>query len=466
MNLNLSRIALSLMLIVGAGGAIVNGTSAYFSDTETSAGNTFTAGAIDLKIDHTIQTYNDDECQDGCVEQEGNQLVVSGAGFEDPEVSTPQNWNIFDSGAGGWTVEWRSDVPATFGPQNRPAVAKLELHENVVGSAAEGDQYLEMDSDWGGPSDGGQGEPASITIYQDIATEIGKKYVIKYMFAPRPNTPASDNSLEVRWGGQVVQTIPQTAGAAGPIDWQEKTVQVTATTTSTRVQFTDLGVANSFGTFVDDFRVFELDCETVITNGQCKLWDEKDLEDGDVFWDFDDVKPGDRGTNVMSLHVYDNDAYACMMLENVEDDENTPIEPELEAGDNALDGIPNGELSDFMKLFIWDDANGNGVYEPNTESPLYTGPFQNIGMERLPLAATTTAYLGSAWCFGDQTIDPETGAISCDGSSPANNVAQTDILTTDLTFYAVQQRNNEDFQCSDLLEEEDDEEEGDGPQVI
>ncbi|KKW20518.1 MAG: hypothetical protein UY64_C0045G0015, partial [Parcubacteria group bacterium GW2011_GWA1_51_12] len=40
------------MSVVAAVAVVVVGaTTAFFSDTETSTGNTFTAGAIDLKID-------------------------------------------------------------------------------------------------------------------------------------------------------------------------------------------------------------------------------------------------------------------------------------------------------------------------------------------------------------------------------------------------------------------------------
>ncbi len=49
----MKRILLSL-LILSATGALAFGVSrAFFSDTETSTGNTFTAGAIDLKVDNT-----------------------------------------------------------------------------------------------------------------------------------------------------------------------------------------------------------------------------------------------------------------------------------------------------------------------------------------------------------------------------------------------------------------------------
>lgn len=453
--MNISRILLGLVLIVAAGGALATGTGAFFSDTETSTGNTFTAGAIDLKIDHLKQTYNDDTCEDGCTEGAENLLAISGAGFEDPEVTNGAQWETFDSPVGGWTVAWRDDIPTGFGDQTRPS-PKLELHEGVIGAAAEGDQYTELDTDWGGPGAPGDGEPASVTIYRDIPTTPGAKYMIRYKFSARPNTPADDNNLEVRWGGDAVQTTGPVAGG-GAISWQEMHVQVTTTSSVTRVQFTDLGTANSFGTFLDDVRVYAMSCTTVIQNGQCKLWDEKDLSNGDVFWNFTDVKPGDHGTNVISLHVYDNDAFACMLTEDVEDDENSLIEPEDEAGDGSPD---QGELSSFIKLIIWGDVNHNGLKDPG-EDELYNNGFTNVAMNTLSLAATTTEYLGSAWCFGDMHEELD-GTFSCDGSSDLYNTAQTDTLTANVLFEAVQQRNNANFQCSSLLQQEPDDEGGEG----
>jgi len=48
------RIILGLITIIGAGAVIVSGaTGAFFSDTETSTGNTFAAGEIDLTVDST-----------------------------------------------------------------------------------------------------------------------------------------------------------------------------------------------------------------------------------------------------------------------------------------------------------------------------------------------------------------------------------------------------------------------------
>ncbi|MBI2034556.1 MAG: hypothetical protein HYT11_02365 [Candidatus Levybacteria bacterium] len=47
------KILLSGATIIAAAALVIGGTFAFFSDSETSTGNTFTAGAIDLQIDNT-----------------------------------------------------------------------------------------------------------------------------------------------------------------------------------------------------------------------------------------------------------------------------------------------------------------------------------------------------------------------------------------------------------------------------
>lgn len=57
----MKKILLSLAILAAVGAVVVAGTSAFFSDTETSTGNTFTAGAIDLTVD-SEQHYNGNVC--------------------------------------------------------------------------------------------------------------------------------------------------------------------------------------------------------------------------------------------------------------------------------------------------------------------------------------------------------------------------------------------------------------------
>lgn len=59
----MKKIITSVGMIVFIGALIAGGTGAFFSDAETSTGNVFTAGAIDLKVD-SQQHYNGNVCTD------------------------------------------------------------------------------------------------------------------------------------------------------------------------------------------------------------------------------------------------------------------------------------------------------------------------------------------------------------------------------------------------------------------
>src|SRR6185436_12804362 len=73
------------------------------------------------------------------------------------------------------------------------------------------------------------------------------------------------------------------------------------------------------------------------------------------------------------------------------------------------------------------------------------------------------SYVGKAWCFGTLTpngttqdgtgsstpLTRGTTGFTCDGSG-SNNVAQTDGISVDVSFQAVQTRNNAQFLCSSL----------------
>src|SRR3989344_9269580 len=68
----MKKILLSLSMIAVVGVVVLGATGAFFSDTETSTGNTFTAGAIDLTVDST-QHYNNAVCVNNVWELEAGQ---------------------------------------------------------------------------------------------------------------------------------------------------------------------------------------------------------------------------------------------------------------------------------------------------------------------------------------------------------------------------------------------------------
>ncbi len=72
-------IILSLVMVVAIGAAVISYTGAFFSDTETSSGNTFTAGAIDLKVDSQC-SYNGVVTNQNCVGNWGQKSDVNPLG--------------------------------------------------------------------------------------------------------------------------------------------------------------------------------------------------------------------------------------------------------------------------------------------------------------------------------------------------------------------------------------------------
>jgi len=105
-------------------------------------------------------------------------------------------------------------------------------------------------------------------------------------------------------------------------------------------------------------------------------WTEKDLAVGvDKFFNFTDVKPGDFGEGTISLHLYDNDGWGRMVIENVNDLDNSCTEPEIEDEPGCVNeglGTGTGELRENLSFYAWLDQG---------ETP----GFQNIGADGQPI---------------------------------------------------------------------------------
>lgn len=252
---------------------------------------------------------------------------------------------------------------------------------------------------------------------------------------------------------------------------------------------TELSSDNTFAAGAIDLKIDNTSYYNGVANSGT-TWTLDDLTD-QKFFDFSDLKPEDYGEDTISIHVDTNDAYICADVTLTSNDDNGVNEPEAGDGD-VTDGAGNGELADNVNFIWWADDGDNvlesdenvissgpiGALTLNTPYPvtladsdenIWTGPLRGGG----PVLGTDTKYIGKAWCFGsidaspdDQdgvgdvkspagdnngnalSGEPEDGGISCDGSV-LNNVTQTDSLTADISFEAVQSRHNEDFQCDE-----------------
>ncbi|MFH1598278.1 MAG: TasA family protein [Patescibacteria group bacterium] len=328
---------------------------------------------------------------------------------------------------------------------------------------------------------------------------------------------------------------------------------------------TETSTGNTFTAGAIDLKV---DNESYVTDNNGDLvysaetsWQSKDLEQGDLFFNFSDLKPGDVGEDTISLVVNNNDAWGCMGINITGTPENGQNEPE--AAVDFTTGANEGELQNELNFAFWAD-DGDNVYEEGEQifkqgvageifdgsnwaladsqtniwgaTVRYTSSVQNysatgwagwscpadthavgggvienafpmgpegiaepgatIGGSTYPvfphytfgagetgyvaqnggtsqtariyvdcapndtrLIGEQTYYVAKAWCFGEMTPNalPEgvdgplvrgTGWL-CNGA-PVTNVSQTDGVTADVSFYAVQSRNNDEFTCDSL----------------
>lgn len=246
---------------------------------------------------------------------------------------------------------------------------------------------------------------------------------------------------------------------------------------------TETSTANVFTAGAIDLKVDNESYYNGVFNEETS-WDLKDLTESEKFFDFDDLKPGDYGEDTISLHVNTNDAYLCADVTLTSNDDNDPTEPELLVDTSTGAGL--GELASQVN-FIWWADDGDNVLEVG-ENIISQGPIGGLTLNQAypltladsvnniwtgtggPIPGISTKYIGKAWCFGTLTpkplpIDnysspadnndgqpgvgtPEDGGISCDGSLLGNET-QTDSLTADIHFSAVQARHNPNFRCEE-----------------
>ncbi|MEN9582629.1 MAG: hypothetical protein RL641_583 [Candidatus Parcubacteria bacterium] len=121
----MKRILFSLGVIIFAGAVVATATGAFFSDSETSTGNTFTAGAIDLKIDS--QSH-----YDGLIcTNVGNQEVPNYAwALENPQVPTSRPDLVGQACSGTWAL--KDLVPTVDKFFNLTDVKPGDLGENTI----------------------------------------------------------------------------------------------------------------------------------------------------------------------------------------------------------------------------------------------------------------------------------------------------------------------------------------------
>ena len=122
----------------------------------------------------------------------------------------------------GWTVV----TPSVYGGSS----GSIDLKSSSYWNPESGSNSIDLAGSTGTP--GG--------IYQDVTTVAGAQYSLTYWSAVNGDeAPGNTHSLDVSFNGTVVATI-QEAGVGRPLAWVQHTVTVTATASSSRVEFDDV----------------------------------------------------------------------------------------------------------------------------------------------------------------------------------------------------------------------------------
>lgn len=117
----------------------------------------------------------------------GVNLVTNGS-FEDPNIPT-----------GSWSVHNAIDGWSTTGPG-------VEVRDNVVGTAYDGQQFVELDSHYA--------TDTNSSIHQTISTVLGQSYLLSFAYSPRINQPATTNGISVFWNGLELDSVTATGGSS------------------------------------------------------------------------------------------------------------------------------------------------------------------------------------------------------------------------------------------------------------
>ncbi len=234
---------------------------------------------------------------------------------------------------------------------------------------------------------------------------------------------------------------------------------------------------NTFATGIIDLKIdnesYVTDENGILVFSPSTSWALSTLS-GKLFFNFPDIKPGDIGEDTISLHVHNNNAWACMNITLTGTPENGQSEPEALV--DTTTGVNDGELQYELYFAFWAD-DGDNVYENNENifkqglvKDIFNGESWPLSDSKSniwspppwPIQAGATKYIAKAWCFGVLGKTPvtqdglgKTGSngplvrgtgFTCDGE-PIGNILQSDGITADVSFTAVQSRNYPDFVC-------------------
>ena len=128
---------------------------------------------------------------------------------------------------------------------------KVEIRNNVVGSAFDGDNFVELDT------------TANSWIGQMVETDVDAHYLLSFAYSPRMRQSAATNGIEVLWNGVSLTTLTGT-NATNDNDWTVYNFDVVGSGVDT-VLFKAVGLSDGLGVGrearIDHRHLRRMDCE-------------------------------------------------------------------------------------------------------------------------------------------------------------------------------------------------------------
>lgn len=150
----------------------------------------------------------------------------------------------FNEGSRKW--KYYTSIPGWTSVDNE-IIDQLEIQTGAVGGvdAQDGITKTELDA-----------FKRNIKLYQDVATENGKKYVLRFYYSPRVRNNADTNRGEVYFNNQKISDLNGTQRG-----WVEIIKVLDSDTALSRLEFHGLGEEDGRGAFIDNVSLKEVNCE-------------------------------------------------------------------------------------------------------------------------------------------------------------------------------------------------------------
>ena len=157
--------------------------------------------------------------------QIGDNLLLNGS-FEEPVIDG--SWTLVNS------VDWLTYKVSDGTP------TKLEIWNNFMGGASDGDQNIEL------------GGAEATRVSQTVTTVPGATYELRFDFSPRLNTGLAENSVNAMVDGDVLINATGDGSQLVENNWTTYSQTFVAEGNSTEITLADAGVDNSLGSLADN----------------------------------------------------------------------------------------------------------------------------------------------------------------------------------------------------------------------